>query len=510
MKPLKIILALALCAALAACSDSEPVPETTVPTETTVPETTEPEVDRSTITELETVITEQEFPELDTYPNLKTLNLSGSTCYTAIVVYAQNHPEVDVTFTVDLGGVQPDNWTTELDLQPSQYDPELLLRNLVYLPYLQKLNLPKTGMTVEQIAALREQYPEVEITYSVAVKGKEIPADTTELSLAGLLPGEIDNVAVALRHLDQLETVELMNEDGTCSLSRGDVRRLVNLLPELKFHYVFELFGQTIATNDEKVHFKNLSLTEEDIPAIREALSIMSGCEAFILERCGLSNETLAEIREDYDNTELVWRVDFGVDNRYSYLTNAQAIRTVYNVTDSTVENIKYCRKVKYIDMGHNKYLTDLSFAAYMPDLEIFIGSESGVVDLSGFANCKNLEFLELAWCQSLEDLSPLAECYNLRNLNICYTKVSDLSPLDGIIMEQLFCKKTKVPPEEQQTFKDIHEGCIATFTGKDPYAGPGWRYKDNGKTFTDIYKKVREVFKLDQVDALIKATGAK
>lgn len=509
MKPLKILLALALCCTMAACA--QPEPETTAPTEeSTAPVITEPEIDRTTITELEMVISEQDFPELDTYPNLKTLNLSGSTCYTAIVVYAQNHPDVDVTFTVDLGSTEPDNWTTELELQPNQYDPELLVRNLVYLPYLQTLHLPKTGMTVEQIAQLREQYPEVNITYSVAVQGKEIPADTTELNLAGLLPGQIDNVAVALRHLDQLEYVELMNEDGTCSLSRGDVRRLVEALPELKIHYVFELFGQTISTSDKKVHFKNLSLSDEDEPAIREALSIMSGCEAFILERCGLSNEKLAEIREDYDNTELVWRVDFGVDNRYSYLTNAEAIRTVYNVTDSTVENIKYCRKAKYIDMGHNEYLSNLSFAAYMPDLEIFIGSESGVTDLSGFANCKKLEFLELAWCMKLEDISPLAECPNLRNLNICYTKVSDLSPLDGIIMEQLFCKKTKVPPEEQQTFKDIHEGCIATFTGKDPYAGPGWRYKDNGRTFTDIYKKVREVFKLDQVDALIKATGAK
>lgn len=509
MKPLKILLALALCCTMAACA--QPEPETTAPTEeATEPVITEPEIDRTTITELEMVISEQDFPELDTYPNLKTLNLSGSTCYTAIVVYAQNHPDVDVTFTVDLGSIEPDNWTTELELQPNQYDPELLVRNLVYLPYLQTLHLPKTGMTVEQIAQLREQYPEVNITYSVAVQGKEIPADTTELNLAGLLPGQIDNVAVALRHLDQLEYVELMNEDGTCSLSRGDVRRLVEALPELKIHYVFELFGQTISTSDKKVHFKNLSLSDADEPAIREALSIMSGCEAFILERCGLSNEKLAEIREDYDNTELVWRVDFGVDNRYSYLTNAEAIRTVYNVTDSTVENIKYCRKAKYIDMGHNEYLSNLSFAAYMPDLEIFIGSESGVTDLSGFANCKKLEFLELAWCMKLEDISPLAECPNLRNLNICYTKVSDLSPLDGIIMEQLFCKKTKVPPEEQQTFKDIHEGCIATFTGKDPYAGPGWRYKDNGRTFTDIYKKVREVFKLDQVDALIKATGAK
>ena len=224
----------------------------------------------------------------------------------------------------------------------------------------------------------------------------------------------------------------------------------------------------------------------------------MTGCKAFILDNCGLDNETMATIRADYPNTELVWKIQFG---KYSAWTNTDTIRAVYNVFDDTCENLKYCWRVKYMDIGHNDTLTDLSFLSYMPDLEILIASGSAVVQLpEGIGNCKKLEFLELANCYKLESIDPLAGCEGLKNLNICYSKVSDLKALDGLPLEQFMCKQTRVPAAEQKVFKEIHPDCITNFYGKESYAGAGWRYKDNGKTYTEIYKKVREVFDYDDL----------
>ena len=64
--------------------------------------TTEP-VDKLNVQTLSMVVTESTIRELEEYPNLKTLDLSGSTCYTAIMVYIQNHPQVEVTYSVDFG-----------------------------------------------------------------------------------------------------------------------------------------------------------------------------------------------------------------------------------------------------------------------------------------------------------------------------------------------------------------------------------------------------------------------
>lgn len=505
MKSFSVILTIVLLLlCLAGCDQQPYVPQQTEETtETTEPETT---IAPEEIRELSMRITEADIPELENYPNLEKLDLSGSTCYTAMVVYAQSHPTVDVTFTVELGDAWVDSKAAEIVLTGREADFALLNRNLVYLPNAVSLELKKTELTLEEIDQLRMDNPEMEIHYSVDLLGQEFGEDATEVDLSGLTEAQVEQAIPALLRLPALERVELMDDSGSCSLSKADVRRLAEAAPAVKFHYVFSLFGSTVSTTDEEVSFSGLSLDESCEAELRDALAIMSEGSTVILDRCGLSSEFLADIRDDYTNTDLVWRVWFGTGGRYSYLTNAQTIRAVYNVTDDTCSEMKYCRSVKYMDLGHNETLSDLSFVGYMPDLEILIASGCLVSDLSGFENCKKLEFLELAYCSKLEDLTPLAGCEGLKNLNICYTKVSDLQALDTLPMEQLFCKRTRVGSAEQKMFQEIHPDCVATFWGKEAYAGPGWRYTDYGQHFTEIYKKVREVFHLDEVDKLIEA----
>lgn len=463
-------------------------------------------VDKTDVEMLSTIVTEDTIRDLEEYPNLKVLDLSGSTCYTAIMVYIQNHPQVDVAYTVDFGSTSIVSWAEDISLPGEGLTFQTLRTNLVYLPRLKSLQLPRTTLSYAEIENLRSTYPDVSITYTVGFRGMEFGEETESVNLAGMTVDEISSVIGMLEALPNLNYAELMNDSGTCALSRQDVKQLVEAAPDVRFHYVFSLFGRTVSTSDETIRFERLSLTPDAEPEIREALSIMSPGSTLILDRCGLSSELLASIRADFDNVDLVWRVYYGTDSRYTALTNATTIRSVYNVTDSTCSELKYVRSAKYIDMGHNDTLTDLSFIGYMPDLEILILSGCAASDLSGFENCKKLEYLELANCLKLSDISPLAGCASLKYLNICYTKVSSLMPLDGLDIQNLFCKKTRVGADEQNQFKEIHPDATAVFTGSDPYAGAGWRYTDNGYHYTEFYKKVREVFNLDQVDALIRA----
>ena len=65
---------------------------------------TEATLDPSLEAEHLTVVMEAgELYLLDQYPNLRTLDLTGSTCYEAILHYMENHPQVEVTYSVDLG-----------------------------------------------------------------------------------------------------------------------------------------------------------------------------------------------------------------------------------------------------------------------------------------------------------------------------------------------------------------------------------------------------------------------
>ena len=170
---------------------------------------------------------------------------------------------------------------------------------------------------------------------------------------------------------------------------------------------------------------------------------------------------------------------------------------------------MKYLEDVKYMDLGHNEYLTDFSFVGYMPELEVLIGSGSAVKDLSGIENCKKLTWLELASCLKLDNIEPLAGCEGLKYLNISYTKVKDLSPLDALKLERFVYLSPKASTKEQNTFLTIHPKaeCITVFYGYSQPYGYGWRYDDNGKTMFWYYKDViREVFEYDKADKILKA----
>lgn len=439
------------------------------------------------------------------YPNLKSVDLSGSVCYGAILDYMEKHPELDVTFTVDLGGTAVSNKQTSVSLEPGAYTYDALLENLQYLPQLTAISLPQVSLNTEQMTALQAAYPDLPIGYTMELFGTSIGADTTELDLSSMSSAQVDEACQKLGVMANLTRVRLSG-----SLSKEDVDKLQTAAPHIVFDYSFSLFGQTLSTADEEVVYKNQNIGNEGEPQIREALKILDNCSRFVLDNCKLDYEVLAKLREDFrDGPKVVWRVYFGVDGRYNTLTDDDVIRCVENVTDSTCGPMKYLEDVVHMDLGHNDTLTDLSFVSYMTKLETAIVSGCAVTDISGFENCKNLKWLEMAYCGKLKDISPLAGCESLAYLNLSYTGVSDYAPLDALPLERFVCLSPKASTKEQNTFTTIHPKgeCLTVFYGSSNPYGYGWRYNDNGKTMFWYYKDIiREVFNYDNADAILDA----
>lgn len=489
-----LVLALVL---LAGCQNTPAEPTTTAPTETQPP-----------VEQLAVIVTEDTIGLLEQYPALKTLDLTGSTCYEAIAEYMQKHPKVAVTYTVELGTLTVKNTETALVLDPGSCDYTTLSENLKYLPNLESVSLPRTTYTAQEVVALQGLYPDTVFDYTMIVLGQELTAETTELNLSVIEPERVADVAGRIGLFPNITKVELMDAYGQSQLSLADVKLLQENAPNTIFHYAFELFGKTVATTDERIEFVKEDIGSEGVEELRNALDILQGCQYLLLDSCGIDNETMAAIREDYrGRTKVVWRVWFGVTDRYTFLTDTDTIRAVYNVTDDTCGPMKYCEDVKYMDLGHNTELTDTSFITPMTQLEIVILSGSPITDLTPFADHDQLVFLELAHCGYLKDVTPLKSCDNLANINLSYTKVDDISSLYELPLEQLCAVKSKIMWKDWQAIIDLHPDCAIRYDGTQPY-GTGWRYKKSG-AYTDIYKRVREVFQLDEVDKLI-AAGAK
>ncbi len=471
-----------------------------LPTAPTEAETAPP---NAGIRELTVVMEAGDLYTLERYPDLERVDLSGSTCYGAILVFMENNPHLEVTFTVDLGGTPVDADVETVTLEPGRYRFAELLENLQYLQKLTRLSLPGMTLEAEQVHALLEAYPGIALDYTLELFGTTVGSDTRELDLSGMTSGQLQEACGKLGVMASLETVTLSSD-----LSKEDVDALQAAAPHIVFDYPFSLFGRTISTADEEIIYKNENIGNEGEAEIREALKILDNCKRFVLDNCKLDYEVLARIREDFrDGPKVVWRVYFGVNGRYNLLTDADTLRAVYNVTDDTCGPMKYCEDVKYMDIGHNEYLTDLSFLGYMKDIEVVIASGCAAKELVGIENCKKLTWLELAYCYKLENIENLSACESLRFLNLSHTNVKSFASLESLPLERFVCLRPRASTEEQNAFLEMHPkgACITVFYGySNPY-GYGWRYDDNGKTFNEYYKSVvRKAFNYDLLETYL------
>lgn len=441
-------------------------------------------------------VTQSELTFLVSYfPNLTALDATGCEDYALLEEFQEEHPSCLVTYQVNLGGTSVTPDIQALTLEEGDYDYALLTENMVHLPKLTSLTLTKTELTLEQIDALKAAYENVAIRCTVEILGSEYDVETTDLNLSALTSQDVSSTAEKLAMLPGLQTVELMKDDGTSDLTTADVKQLMEAAPEIVFHYTFDFFGTTLSTDTEEVEIKNQNIGDDNENEVRLALDLLTNCKRFVLDNCKLSNEVMAQIRDDYrDRTKVVWRVWFG---QGSSLTDAELMRVVGDLLDSNCKDLIYCEDVVCIDLGHNEWLTDTSFIAGMVNLEYCIISGAPIKDLTPFSNCKKLKFLEIAFCEYIDDATPLAQCESLEMLNISNTHIVDLSPLDDLPLTHMCAKlnpsgKSRVPSDEQNRFIEKHPDCWTTFDGSQPY-GPGWRYDEDGITPLPYYQQIRD-----------------
>jgi len=491
LRLLTAALVLVFLACFTGCAGSEE------PTEPNYEDFTNPTWAPATVESISTIVTEESIANLDKYPGLKKVDLSGSTCYEAILAYMESHPDVEVTYTVSLGTVFVSTDSTDLILLPGTFDYDTLMTNLAYLPQVVNISLPRVELTPDQIAAFREAYPAINLAYTVEFNGTEYDESITHLDLAEFDTAQMDTLLEKLTMMPFITSAELMKEDGTTNFSVEQLQQLQTAAPRVAFHYMVELYGKTVATNDEIVDFSKCNVNDE--AELRNALTLLSGVKKVNVTGSDLSNETLGAIQADFPHIKLVWQVK--VANKWFYTDEETLFLSQSRLVNSNCGNLKYMTSAKYVDAGHSEKLTDVSWLAYMPDLEILILSGSPITDISSLANCTKMEWLELAFCDKLTDISVVKNMTGLRFLNIGYTKVSDISAIQDLPLERFHALKTKVATEDFKAYIDSHPDCWTTYTGsRQPY-GKGWRYDDGGYTFFEYYARMREIFEYDKYD---------
>ena len=484
-------LTCAVCLALCGCAPRVDFEDKDVPVEKT---------------EVSLVLQPGETAKLDELPALERADLSGSECYDEIIAWQAAHPDVEVIYTVTFpDGTTADNSAQSLTLGAiSPDDVQLTARLAGYLPALEELDLSGAGLSPEGAAAIAEALPDVHIIYTCELLGQTVGLDTESLDLRGASAAQLVAAADVMKHLPGLKTVQLGNELEN-PLDWETLTALVQGCPQVDFEYGFTLYGKAFTLLDSELDLNHI--TVEDGGALAYAAAgCMKNLEVLDMDFCGVSNEEMAVIRDAYPDVNVVWRIWFG--DSYSVRTDVEKILASKPsagglVRDRDAEALKYCTKVKYLDVGHNEILTDISFVSYMPELEVAVLAMNNIADLSPLASCKKLEYLEIQTNARITDLSPLASCTELEHLNIANCRnFSDITPLFGLNkLKRLWLGcSAPVPQEQIEEFAALHPDCeLNTTVWSDP-TSEGWRVDHvdpytNQVYYDERYEKLIEQF---------------
>ena len=338
------------------------------------------------------------------------------------------------------------------------------------LPALNKIVLIETVTDAAPLEALRAAFPEAELSYRADVAGRLIDSAETELDLRWLADEDAAAACEGLRLLPNLTRLTLPD---TASWET------VGLMQELPGMPVvdkpFTLYGRSFNTADGFMDLNNVKIYD-GCEALREALPYMTACYQLDMENCGISNENMAVLRDDFPQIKIVWRVRFSIYSVRTDETRILASIRDIGMNGATVACLKYCTEVRYLDLGHN-LINDISFVSYMPDLEVAILAINMWSDASPLADCPKLEYLEM-FNTRCTDLTPLAGLTNLKHLNIGWIQeLRDITPLYGLTqLERLWIGcMNKVPREQLEEIQRRLPNTVVNVTTDGP-TYEGWR----------------------------------
>lgn len=396
---------------------------------------------------------------------------------------------------------------------------------------LELLNVEDTGITPEQYQAIQEAVPECKIVWSVPLRGEYLNNyDTTELSLDGFteedartLPLFLNLESVTVKGCNQLLLDHMAQElpyDITYTMSVGgveygsdtvgsitvtdpDVQELKDSLPyltgvqevaltgalpddaqllELKqacpdidFLWDFTVYG--VETNSMATELTLDNIRIRDTQELEDKLPLFNQLEVVNMNYCGLSDDTMDELRNRHPEVKIVWTIELNAGNTIRsdatyFITAKMKNRSIY---DHVLYKLRYCTDLICVDLGHQQ-VTDMSFLEYLPNLQYLILADTPVKDISFVSNLKELKYLEI-FISDVRDYWPLVSCTNLEYLNIGYTAYEDITALSQLTwLDHLWAGTSGLSDEERQYLCDSLPDTHVTFF-HDSSTSYGWRH---------------------------------
>lgn len=348
---------------------------------------------------------------------------------------------------------------------------------MAYLPELKSVDA-SACQDYEQIGKLGQRYPHLEISYQVELMGKTFTEADTEATFSDV---DVDELMEKLAWLPHMESVHLVEPEASAQA----LRQLMDTYPNVTFTWDKTVLGQTFSSTQTEYDFSGMELSSTD--PVEEAMAYFPNAEKVIMSDCGIDNETMAAFREKMrPEYKVVWTVYV---TRKPVRTDQEVIHSsAYKVCfiDEQSQDLRYCEDAIVVDVGHS-YIKDISWVEGMPNLKYLILTHNWVKDLTPLSTCKNLVYLELYWNDyNYKDFTPLLGCTALEDLNVSGCNL-DLEPLMQMTwLKTLYANRNGVTLEEHQMLEEALPN-TKVVTQEWLYTGGGWREVENYYKMRDI-----------------------
>ena len=415
-------------------------------------------------------LTEADVAVLNYLQELETVDGNGCTDYAQLAALAEHRPELDVLYTVTIDGTEYDQDATSLQLE-SFTEEELKL--VQYLPELTEIKA-EDCREYDLLLALQEQYPQVAVSYQVALNGQMYPGDTQKLELEAANTTQMLDV---LRYLPNLTQVSVTEPD----YAETTMVQLTEAYPAVDFYWEKKILDFTLTSEDTQLSYLPKDL--DTVAVLEQELKNFPNLERVYLGYCLLDNDALAEyrnrVRPEY---KVVWNIMIGAEYIDTDATWFMPGKTGRGLMEHQAVLLKYCEDMICIDIGH-KLVETCDFVRYMPNLKYLIIACSNLKDLTPISTCQNLIYLEIQ-VSKVTDYSPLLECKSLQDLNISMT-FGDPEPL----YQMTWLKRLHwmCHSHLQEQFEEALPNTQLMLADEWDSVGQGWRQHQNYYDMRDI-----------------------
>lgn len=309
--------------------------------------------------------TEEDFDKLRFFSRLDDITVNDCELYDLMSSYNETSPDVDIVWTVPIGGRLYKSTTVTVKLPDASAED---VRQLHHLPALTSADL--CGSTAyEEIIELAESRPECAVTWTVDLAGTELSSEDTEADISGTKIKDAALIEKTLPYLPKLEKLIMCD----CGLSNEELDELNRKFESVKIVWRVR-FGKWSLRTDATA----FSTQQPEKPTYRltdDQVTVLKYCTD--LEMLDLGHQSLTSVEPFADLTNL--KVLILADNRIS------DISPLYKLT-----------KMEYFEMFINR-ISDISVMEHMPNLTDVNFCWNPITDPTPLYNHQHLERVWMA-----------------------------------------------------------------------------------------------------------------